>query len=97
MQLDWQDLKINGCPALWRALKQIETTLTQQEQATAELQYLVSEELLTAQPGATVGTAGGCRGTGPRLADRTPASNAERQRRNVRPAGSKKGNHNHHR
>jgi len=52
MQLDWHDLRTNGCPALLRALKQIETTLMQQEQDIAELQYLVSEELLIglAQP-----------------------------------------------
>lgn len=46
MQLDWHDLKTNGCPALLRALKQIETTLTQQEEDIAELQYLVSEEII---------------------------------------------------
>jgi len=32
MQLDWHDLKTNGCPALLRALKQIETVLTEQTQ-----------------------------------------------------------------
>lgn len=31
MQLDWHDLKINGCPAIMRALKQIEAILTEQE------------------------------------------------------------------
>lgn len=46
MQLDWHDLRTNGCPALLRALKQIEAALTQQEQKTADLQYLVSEELM---------------------------------------------------
>jgi hypothetical protein len=53
MQLDWHDLKTNGCPALLRALKLIETILTQQdaqlsqaETDIAELQYLLSEELI---------------------------------------------------
>lgn len=46
MQLDWHDLKTNGCPALLRALKQIETTMTQQEEDITELKYLVSEELM---------------------------------------------------
>lgn len=46
MQLDWHDLKTNGSPALLRTLKQIEITLTQQEKAIAELQYLVSEEII---------------------------------------------------
>lgn len=31
MQLDWHDLRTNGCPALLRALKTIETDLTEQE------------------------------------------------------------------
>ena len=46
MQLDWHDLKTNGSPALLRALKHIETTLTQQEADIAELQHLVSEDLM---------------------------------------------------
>lgn len=48
MQLDWHDLKTNGCPALFRVLKQIETALTQQQQDILELQYLMSEELMVA-------------------------------------------------
>ena len=44
MQLDWHDLKTNGCPALLRALKQIEIALAQQDADIAELQCLVSED-----------------------------------------------------
>jgi uncharacterized coiled-coil protein SlyX len=54
MQLDWHDLRTNGCPALLRALKLIETALTEQEtrlsqqrQDITELQYLISEEIMT--------------------------------------------------
>jgi hypothetical protein len=32
MQLDWHDLRTNGCPALFRALKQIEHALAEQSQ-----------------------------------------------------------------
>ena len=32
MQLDWHDLRTNGCPALLRALKQIEHALAEQSQ-----------------------------------------------------------------
>jgi hypothetical protein len=39
MQLDWHDLRTNGCPALLRALKKIETALTQQAQDIRVLQY----------------------------------------------------------
>ena len=46
MQLDYHDLKTNGCPALLRALQQIETVLTQQEQNITELQALVSGEMI---------------------------------------------------
>jgi hypothetical protein len=53
MQLDWHDLRTNGCPALLRALKLIETALTQQEarlsqqrENITELQYLISEEIM---------------------------------------------------
>jgi len=52
MQLDWHDLKINGYPALLRALKQIEDIVTQQAREITELQYLISEEIMAdlAQP-----------------------------------------------
>lgn len=46
MQLDWHDLKINGCPAIFRALKTIEETLQRQQSAITELQQLVSEEIM---------------------------------------------------
>jgi hypothetical protein len=46
MQLDWHDLRTNGCPTLLRALKLIETVLTEQEQDITELQYLISEEIM---------------------------------------------------
>jgi hypothetical protein len=46
MQLDWHDLQTNGCPALLRALKQIETGLTQQAEEITELQYLISDEIM---------------------------------------------------
>ena len=46
MQLDWHDLKTNGCPALLRALKQIEIALAQQDAEIAELQRLVSETIM---------------------------------------------------
>jgi|WetSurMetagenome_2_1015567.scaffolds.fasta_scaffold131118_4 hypothetical protein len=46
MQLDWKNLKINGCPAFLRALKTIEETLQQQEAAITELSYLLSEEIM---------------------------------------------------
>lgn len=53
MQLDFHDLRTNSGPALLRALKQIETAMTAQEarlsQAEtdiADLQYLLSEELI---------------------------------------------------
>jgi hypothetical protein len=49
MQLDWHDLKTNGSPALLRTLQLIETILTQQEAAIAELQYLWSEVIITQQ------------------------------------------------
>lgn len=44
--LDWNDLKINGCPAIFRALKTIEETLQRQESAITELQQLVSEQIM---------------------------------------------------
>ena len=54
MKLDWHDLKTNGCPALLRALKQIEDIVTQQAREITDLQYLVSEEIMIdlAQPDA---------------------------------------------
>lgn len=53
MQIDFHDLRMNGSPALLRALAQIETALkkldaaqAQQEEAIIELQYLWSEEIM---------------------------------------------------
>jgi len=43
--LDWHDLKIDGCPAFLRALKTIEDTLQQQQDAITEL-HLLSEEIM---------------------------------------------------
>jgi len=48
--LDWHDLKIDGCPAFLRALKTIEDTLQQQQDAITEL-HLLSEEIMTGRPG----------------------------------------------
>ena len=45
MQLDWHDLKTNGCPALLRALKQIETTLNEQEHRFSQAEK--AREILT--------------------------------------------------
>jgi hypothetical protein len=46
MQLDWHDLRTNGCPALLRALKQIETVMTQQEK---DIEVLM-DHLVPARP-----------------------------------------------